>query len=167
MDGLDRDELLDRLKADWEQHTRSPAQVEEELVLLRLRGLSIREIQRVSGVPRSTVGYRLKRGQQVVRRMLMNESESRRVADTILFMDSLVDEACRAIHEARPCSLDKLRALKAAANVTLSRYRIHRSLGLIRRPLDDLESLVKQIQRATLPELEAWRERLLRLLATA
>lgn len=164
---LDREDLLDRLRAEWEQHTRSPAQVEEELVLLRLRGLSVREIQRVTGVPRSTVSYRLKRGQRVVQRMLTSKSEARRITEMVLLMDMLVEDACRAIHEARPGSLDKLRALKAAANVALSRYRIQRSLGLIRRTADELESLVRQIERATLPELEAWRERLLRVLATA
>ena len=155
-----KDELLDALEEEWKGRERNDQQVDEYLALLALRGLSIREIARVSSMPKSTVGYRLKRGREAVERMLNHNKMSHFVVDSMLFMELMIEDACRDMHEAPQCTYRKLRAMKSAANLVLNRYRILRRLGLIESPDEDLEQLQRWIKKATLPELEARKEQI-------
>lgn len=164
--GESRAKLVDELRARFAAKPPGPNDLDAEMLLLSLRGFSYADIAGVFQTSRTTVHKRVSRGRRNAARLLLSKRHTRVVVEVLLTLEQLVSESLAAAARAENGSTEKLLALDRAAAIAMRLYGARVDLGLIARSPKEGRDIAERIERLSLRELQAERERLLHLMAS-
>ncbi|MCZ7606297.1 MAG: hypothetical protein M5U25_09530 [Planctomycetota bacterium] len=165
--GEDRSKIVEDLRQQFSEHPPGPTDLDAEMLLLSIRGFSYADIASVFRTSRTTVHKRVNRGRRNAAKLLLSRRHSRAVIDVLLTLEVLLADAIAAVENAATASADKWRALDRAASIAMRRYDVYRDLGLIERKRNEYQKIADRIEKLSLNQLEAERERLMRKIADA